>query len=89
MEMEMGTNQDYSQLLYYWENWREKSGRQMIGDFKEYVILMNEAAEANGKSNFAIYSNILATYSIRSIQVITTFLAHSLTLEQWVTDGKI
>lgn len=44
----MGTDKDYVNLLYYWENWREESGAQYVDQFPDYVTLLNEAAVENG-----------------------------------------
>ncbi|KAL7642767.1 UNVERIFIED_CONTAM: hypothetical protein RMT77_006055 [Armadillidium vulgare] len=47
LEELMATETDYSILLYYWEKWRDASGKEMIDDFKAYVDLMNIAAANN------------------------------------------
>ncbi|KAJ6635505.1 Angiotensin-converting enzyme, partial [Pseudolycoriella hygida] len=39
---------NYNEMLYLWEEWREKSGKLMRDQYKEYVALSNKAAVANG-----------------------------------------
>merc|ERR1719443_2592421 len=36
------------ELQYYWEQWREASGKEMKEMYKQYVNLYNEAAKLNG-----------------------------------------
>jgi peptidyl-dipeptidase A len=44
----MTKSQDYDELKWAWEQWREKSGKLMRGDYKKYVELVNKAATLNG-----------------------------------------
>nr|XP_032821231.1 angiotensin-converting enzyme-like [Petromyzon marinus] len=44
----MAKSQDHEELLWYWEGWRNASGRKMRSDFTRYVELSNEAARLNG-----------------------------------------
>ena len=39
---------DPEELQYYWEQWREQSGKKMINLFKQYIDLYNEKAKLNG-----------------------------------------
>ena len=39
---------DPEELQYYWEQWREQSGKKMIDLFKQYIDLYNEKAKLNG-----------------------------------------
>lgn len=48
----MATSQNYSELLYTWSTWHDKTGPPMRKPFKRYVELSNEAAELN---NFTDY----------------------------------
>ena len=44
----MMVSRNPKELQFYWEQWREASGKQMINSYKEYVDLYNEAAVING-----------------------------------------
>lgn len=44
----LAESDDYDELLWIWEQWHEKSGKQMRTDYKTYVELMNKAATSNG-----------------------------------------
>lgn len=44
----MARSRDPKELKYYWENWREQSGRQIREMYKRYVSYYNEAAKING-----------------------------------------
>ena len=44
----MTLSRNPKELQYYWEQWREASGKQMIDSYKEYVDLYNEDASING-----------------------------------------
>ena len=43
---------EYEELQWYWDQWREVTGKPYKDKFKEYVELQNKAAAANGKSSF-------------------------------------
>jgi len=47
----MASSRDPDELQYYWEQWREKSGKMIKGNYHEYVDLYNEAAKLNGFSD--------------------------------------
>lgn len=38
----------YDEMQYLWEEWREKSGKLMREQYKDYIALNNKAAQANG-----------------------------------------
>ena len=42
------------ELKYYWEQWREASGKQIRSKYQEYVGIYNEAAELNGFKDASI-----------------------------------
>ena len=44
----MSKSRDPAELQYYWEQWREQSGKKMINLFKQYIDLYNEKAKLNG-----------------------------------------
>ena len=44
----MSESSDPEELQYYWEQWREQSGKKMIDLFKQYIDLYNEKAKLNG-----------------------------------------
>merc|ERR1711910_149795 len=44
----MANSRDPDELQYYWEQWREKSGKMIKGNYHEYIDLYNEAAKLNG-----------------------------------------
>lgn len=41
---------EWAELEYFWQKWRDASGKQMRSQFSRYVDLSNEAALANGKT---------------------------------------
>jgi len=47
----MASSRDPDELQYYWEQWREKSGKMIKGNYHEYIDLYNEAAKLNGFSD--------------------------------------
>ena len=53
------TKHTYEELSYVWEGWRNATGRVMKDDFKEYVGISNEVAEANGKCLTLLYIIII------------------------------
>lgn len=64
----MSESTNFEELKYMWEQWHDKSGKNMREDYKTYVDLMNKAARVNGwlmtnkklnKSNKLIISSIL------------------------------
>jgi peptidyl-dipeptidase A len=44
----MTKSENYDELKWAWEQWRENSGKKMRGEYKKYVELINEAAALNG-----------------------------------------
>uniref|UniRef100_A0A7G3ADB7 Angiotensin-converting enzyme n=1 Tax=Lutzomyia longipalpis TaxID=7200 RepID=A0A7G3ADB7_LUTLO len=48
IEVRMAESRDYDELQYLWTEWREKSGKLMREDYKEYVRLINLMAQLNG-----------------------------------------
>ena len=46
------TKHSYEKLSYVWEGWRNATGRVMRDDFKKYITISNEAAQANGMNIF-------------------------------------
>jgi len=48
LTMAMAESRDPKMLAYYWTQWREKSGKQIRGMFKDYVDIYNKAAKLNG-----------------------------------------
>lgn len=51
-EKVMAESRDYEELKYVWSQWRDASGAKMRNNYKNYVTLSNQAAEANGKNLF-------------------------------------
>ncbi|GAB0092396.1 Angiotensin-converting enzyme [Sergentomyia squamirostris] len=47
IELRMAASRDYDELSYLWSEWREKSGKLMREDYKEYVRLINQIAQLN------------------------------------------
>lgn len=45
----MTKSENYSELKWAWEQWRENSGKKMRSEYKNYVDLVNKAAKLNGK----------------------------------------
>lgn len=45
----MASSRDFEELKWTWNEWHENSGKLMRSDYKEYILLMNKAANANGK----------------------------------------
>lgn len=44
----MTKSENYGELKWAWEQWRENSGKKMRGEYKKYVELINKAATLNG-----------------------------------------
>ena len=44
----MATSQDYNELIWAWEGWRDTCGPEMKPMYPRYVELANEAAVING-----------------------------------------
>ncbi|XP_037804888.1 angiotensin-converting enzyme-like [Penaeus monodon] len=47
LETVMAVNRDYEELKYYWEQWREVSGKPIKENYTRYITLQNKAAELN------------------------------------------
>lgn len=45
----MTKSENYNELKWAWEQWRENSGKKMRSEYKNYVELVNKAAKLNGK----------------------------------------
>jgi len=50
----MRKSRDPEELKYYWEQWREVSGKQIKEMYSEYVDMYNEAAKLNGFKDASI-----------------------------------
>lgn len=50
----LANSRNPEELKYYWEQWRESSGKQMKNMFHEYVNLYNDAAKLNGFKDASI-----------------------------------
>ncbi|GJQ76300.1 hypothetical protein Trydic_g14, partial [Trypoxylus dichotomus] len=48
IEAVIATSTDYDELEYVWKSWRDASGAKIRENYKEYVRLSQEVAEANG-----------------------------------------
>lgn len=64
----MAESENYEELKWAWEQWREKSGKLMKDDYNTYVSLTNEAAKLNGNlllfyGEFNVYVNFIVDYS--------------------------
>ncbi|KAK2713608.1 hypothetical protein QYM36_009469 [Artemia franciscana] len=46
------SSQNYDELAYVWEAWRDATGKKMFDYFVSYVSLSNDAAQANGLENY-------------------------------------
>lgn len=55
IDLLMASSTNFDELKWTWEQWREKTGKLMKTDYKEYVKFMNQAAEANGKYFFCSF----------------------------------
>lgn len=44
----MTKSENYDELKWAWEQWRDKSGKLMRSEYKKYVALVNEVAKLNG-----------------------------------------
>ncbi|KAK8737724.1 hypothetical protein OTU49_004209, partial [Cherax quadricarinatus] len=51
----MASSEDWDELLYTWEQWRENTGKKMREDFVRFVELSNEAATLDGFSDTGSY----------------------------------
>ena len=47
-------SRNVKELEYYWERWREATGRKMKDMYKKYIKLYNEAAKLNGYRDASI-----------------------------------
>ncbi|XP_041029546.1 angiotensin-converting enzyme isoform X1 [Carcharodon carcharias] len=47
----MATSNNYNDLLFAWQGWRDASGKKMRTNFKKYVELSNKAARLNGHTD--------------------------------------
>ncbi|KAL7025993.1 hypothetical protein ACKWTF_013731 [Chironomus riparius] len=48
----LSTSENYDELLWTWSEWREKTGKLMRTDYRNYLNMLNEAAKLNGKEDF-------------------------------------
>jgi len=48
LTLAMAKSRDPDVLKYYWTQWRDRSGKQIRGMFKDYVDIYNKAAKLNG-----------------------------------------
>lgn len=49
IESILATSTNFEELQWAWDQWHDKSGKEMRQDYQTYVELMNKAALANGK----------------------------------------
>lgn len=54
IENRLAESEDFDELQWLWEQWHEKSGKEMREDYQDYVNLMNKAAIANGYSDAGV-----------------------------------
>lgn len=54
IESILTSSEDYDELLYVWEGWRNATGAKMRDLYKIYVELSNEAAVANSKYTYLL-----------------------------------
>lgn len=52
IDLLMSSSENFDELKWTWEQWRENTGKHMKENYKEYIKLMNKAAAANGKRRF-------------------------------------
>ncbi|XP_068231191.1 angiotensin-converting enzyme-like [Palaemon carinicauda] len=55
VELIMATSEDWEELRYFWDQWREMTGKLMREDFIKYVELSNKAAVIDGFSDASDY----------------------------------
>lgn len=63
----MASSEDYDELKWAWEQWRNNSGKLMRSEYLKYVELVNKAAVENGNLNL-IYSEWNNFSSFNDIQ---------------------
>ncbi|XP_072926854.1 angiotensin-converting enzyme isoform X1 [Hemitrygon akajei] len=51
----LANSNDYDELLFAWEGWRNASGKKMRDSYKRYVKLSNKAARLNGYTDAGDY----------------------------------
>ena len=66
----MATSDDWEELVWAWQGWRESSSRAMPPLFTEFVELQNDAADLNGKQNT----------HIKNIHMVKMCLYHNVTI---------
>ena len=47
--MDNPADHEWDELIYYWKNWRDVSGKKIRSQYARYVELSNVAAKANSK----------------------------------------
>lgn len=57
IDLLLASSENFDEQKWIWEQWREKTGKKMRGDYKIYVDYMNKAAAENGKKNRFYKSN--------------------------------
>ena len=75
----MTNSNNYGELKWAWTQWREKSGKLMRSEYKNYVELVNKAAKLNGDKNL-INSR---KNSIKAFLVVNYFLGKNDNGELW------
>lgn len=55
LDQRMAESRNFDELKYYWEQWRNESGKLMRTDYENYVDVMNEMAKGNGYANAGDY----------------------------------
>ena len=53
-------NRQYEELQWYWDQWREVTGKVYREEFLQYVDLQNQAAQANSKFQYRLIKIIFS-----------------------------
>lgn len=74
----MTKSEDYDELKWAWEQWRDKSGKKMRTEYKKYVDLVNKAAKLNGN-----YYKLMQKRESRCLSSFTNLLGKINYGEMW------
>lgn len=72
LEEVMRTSRDYLELFQVWRDWRDITGAPTRNDYREYVMLSNDVAMANGEEQNKYYCIIFYDSYFRGITEFLT-----------------
>ncbi|XP_064079471.1 angiotensin-converting enzyme-like [Macrobrachium nipponense] len=81
IELIMASSEDWEELRYVWDQWREVSGKLMREDFIQFVELSNKAAALDGFHDTSDYW--LNSYTVDEREAAAFQIANPLTQDQF------